>query len=546
MRNCERRRTNARLAAHLTGIVAIAGLASASPTWGQTPSVERVSLNRDGGDPNDRNELPAVNFDGSIVGFKSLASNLVEGDTNRLIDVYVRDRRAGVNERIPNRGEIEGETNGEAYPPSLDANGRIVVFGSAARNIVRNDFNLFPDVFSFDRAVKRAANLTLVLDQFEEGRLGGRVPDLPPSIDYEGNLVAFVSASPYFTDIDDNETEDVFVYDRRSQTVELISITDLSGTGFRSANGPSGGAVISGNGKFVVFCSDASNLVPGAPRGVANIYRRDLENDVTQHVASLPRGRCLQRELTPAVSASGEWIAYASDPDNDGSYDIYLWNGESRLVSVPAHGDRSDGSSTFPSVSADGRFVAYQTTATNMIHDDTNDDADVMVFDRDTGEVRRVSVRADGSEAGQPSGAPKISGDGRTVVFHSMAPLVGDDGNGELDIYAVSNTLADDPTPTPTATAEATETETPVLSTPTRTATGTFTVAPSTPTPTASIAVATATRTSTAVPTATKKSARQDDDGCAIQPRAEATDGAMLVWLGLPVGMLLGLRRRRS
>lgn len=550
MRKSNWRRMSGRGLARVALIGGVAVGLQAANVAGAQPGyqVERVSVSTEGGNSNGRSELPATNWNGSVVGFKSAASNLVVDDNNGQIDVFVRDRQTSSNERIPNRAQTEGEANGESYPPTLDSDGRIVAFGSAARNLVRGDFNLFPDAYSYDREVDQTTNLTLLLDENDEGRLGGRVPDLPPSVSGNGSLVAFVSDAPHFTTIDRNETEDVFVYDRTTNEISLVSITNLSGSGLRSGNGPSNGAVISRNGRYVAFCSDASNLVTGEPSGVAGIFRRDLEEGRTDYIGSLPRGVCAQRELTPAISENGTSIVYASDPDNDGSYDIFLWrdDGSVTRVSVAFDGGAANGSSVFPSISADGRFVAFQTVADNIVPNDTNGAADVIVWDRDSGEARRMSLASGGAEARGDSGAPAISGDGLVIAFQSEAALVDDDTNGLLDIYVSTNTLGF--TPTPTETAVPTETPEPT-STPEPTLTATSTSAPptATRTPTPTLPAPTLTRTPTepifATATPTKKK-RHDDDGCQIGGADASMAGG---WLALAPLALLGVRgwRRR-
>ena len=550
------------LASVAVGAALVAGTAAAQFVPGF--SVERVSVAIDG-QPNNRSELPAVNYDGSVIGFKSLASNLVVDDTNGMIDVFTYDVRSGETERIPNRAQVEGEANGESYPPALDSEGRIVAFGSAARNLVRGDFNLFPDVFSYDRLTNTTENLTVLADENDEGRLGGGVPDLPPSVSGDGNLVAFVSNSPYFTSIDRNEQYDVFVIDRGTDAVQLVSVTSLSGTGERSGNGPSLGAVISRDGRFVVFCSDASNLTVGGAPGLAGIFRRNIEAGETIQIASLARGTCAQREITPSVSSDGEIIAFTSDQilddgDDNGTWDVFVWNaGSLSRVSRAYDGGAANGPSSFASISGDGRFVAYQTTASNIVEDDTNNVADVIGYDAWTGISRRISVKQNGEQADRESSAPAISADGIIVAFQSRAALTDDDTNNVLDIYAATNSLSFTPTPTETPTETATATDTPEPpATPTRPA-NTPSVLPGTATPTRSVdtptqgPVVTATptdggptRTATraASPTATTNSGGGGGGGCGcrIDQTANEAAGSWLLAMA-PLGWLL-LRRR--
>ena len=154
------------------------------------------------------------------------------------------------------------------------------------------------------------------------------------------------------------------------------------------ADGPSTDAAISADGRYVAFASEATNLVPGDGNGMQDIFVRDR---VT---------------------------------------------GETRRVSVGPGGAEADGFSEWPAISADGRFVAFQSAAANLVPSDTNLDSDVFVHDRQTGETERVSVAADEAQAAGGSYEPALSADGRFVAFASTADnLTGDDDNPGIDIF---------------------------------------------------------------------------------------------------------------
>lgn len=541
-------------------------LPAAAPA--QRPEVTLITRAASGGPANGRSELPAASADASVIAFKSAASNLIATDGNGFIDVFVFDRRMGQIARIPGRTSFPpADPDGESFPPTLDYSGNFVAFGSAARNLVRNDLNQQVDAFLHDRAAERTHVLSLVLDEVQEGSLGGRVPDLPVSVNADGNFIVFTSGSDFLVRNDRNEAPDVFLFNRLVNEIELISVASLGGGGERSGNDLSANGVVSGDGNFVVFCSEASNLATGTPEHLAGIFLRNRLGRTTRQIATLSQQRCLQREYTPAISENGAFVAFVSDlpldaGDDNGVADVFVWfDGTIVRVSEGLGGAAGNGPSVFPSISANGMFVAFQSSASNLVAGDDNANADVFVADIVDRRLTRASETAGGRSFPAASGAPRISADGTTVVFQSDAPLSPEDLNQFTDIYAVVNVLSFTPTPTPTvptatptatppAASTATATRTPVTEgtrTPTATvrATTTATATPGTMTP-GTVTPATPTpRLPTATPTARK---RGGGGGCScrIDPASgEPVDAAPWQALMLPV-VLWVWRARRS
>lgn len=214
---------------------------------------------------------------------------------------------------------------------------------------------------------------------------------------------------------------------------------------------------ISADGHFVAFESDAANLVVGSTNGARSIYVKDTRAGATMRVSSTSAGVNGNKDsANPAVSADGRFVAFDSTatnlvPGDTGSQcvsasgtnvncpDVFIKNletGETRLVSATASGAQGDQASMRPAVSADGRFVAFRSSATNLVPGDSNGKADIFLKDMQTGAVSRISVGMDGSEGGDDSDAPVISGDGRYVAFRSAAgSLVPADGNSTMDVF---------------------------------------------------------------------------------------------------------------
>jgi len=498
----------------VTGVLGLsvvhAALTSRTATGGNLPSVERISVASNGGQSNDRSLLPATNADGSIVAFKSSASNLVPDDHNQKVDVFVRDRGAQATERV-SLADIPGtETNDNSFPPALDHAGNTVAYASLASNIVIGDFNLGADVFAFDRSQKTTTVLTLVRDQFGDGRGGGGAPDLPPSVTGDASLVAFTSAADDLVPNDANETNDVFVGSPNGDPTELISVVTTGSQQGHSGNGPSAGPAISTNGCVVAFYSDASNLVTGDTNGFRDVFVRDRCTKTTERVSVSTDGEQANRPsqaagFSVAISADGRFVAFASDAsnldasDDNNTTDIFVRDrvaGTTTRISKSQAGESANGPSQFPGISDEGRFVVFQSAASNLIDDDTNGKTDIFVVDTTNGSISRVSLTSTGEQSNGDSNSPAISADGSTVVFQSEATnLVPDDTNGVTDCFAANNPLAGPPLPTSTPTG----TETP---TPTVTVTGTMTI---TATPTPTTAEQTLTPTPTATPTGTQQ-----------------------------------------
>lgn len=519
---------------------------------------ERITRGIGGTQPNGRSELPATNADGSVIVFKSLASNLIERDDNSRIDVYLFDRVSGVIERVPMSTRTEGrDPLEESFPPAVSDDGRFVAFGSAARNLAIGDFNRFPDAYLHDRASDTTTNISLVIDVNGEGLLGGRVPDLPLSISGDGRFVAFTAASPHIAGVDTNETHDVFVHDSESDSVELITVANLGSPTARAANDISGAGVLSPDGGFVAFCSDASNLTTDSPRDIGGIFLRDRAARQTIRLASLSSGKCLQREFMTSVSDGGDVVVFVSDlalvdEDANGLPDVYAWRRPGEILLLSGAGN---GTSNFPAVSGNGRLAAFQSTATNLVDDPDSNGAASDVFAYDLNDGRILRLTGNGTEIAPGSSfAPAVSRDGTIIVFQSDARLTADDENNFADIYAIVNELSFTPTPTetptetPTLTASATATNTPTPTpTPTTPIIETPTLTP-TPTPTATSGGITVTPSS---PTPTRTGGGgggSDNDGCGcrIDPQTGRAASTLPLLTLLPPALLIGLRRRRS
>jgi Tol biopolymer transport system component len=437
----------------------------------------RVSVDSSG---NQADEGPAgqgsyeasISANGRHVVFYSYASDLVEGDTNGRGDIFVRDRDTDADGVFDEPGFVSTERvsvsssgnqgNGSSSTPSISSDGRFVVFVSEAQNLVEGDI-AYRDVFVRDRDADEDG----VFDEVNEPdkpkavstekvtKTGGiDVNQAPPSISSDGRYVAFTSNASNVVegDTDTNNAYDVFVHDRTTATTERVSVgLDVSGSG-TDADGGSDDASISSNGDYVVFRSSASNLVENDFNGEADIFVRDLQSSTTQLVSIDSSGnQANDFSAWPSISSDGRYVAflsYASNlvgGDTNGIGDVFVHDrqtGTTERASVDSSGTQAihpfGWPPSGPSISAEGRYVAFNSSAPNLVGGDTNGLSDTFVHDRQTGTTQQVSVSSSGMSqaSGNSLNSPSISAEGRFAAFYSNASdLVAGDTNGFVDVF---------------------------------------------------------------------------------------------------------------
>lgn len=334
-----------------------------------------------------------------------------------------------------------GEPNGESFMAAPTPDGRYVAFQSGASNLVPGDTNDRGDIFVLDRARGTIERVSVASDGAQADAGSGS-----PSISADGRYVAF---SSFATNLVPGGTSiarpDIFVHDRQTGLTERVSV---SSTGQESDGWPSWEPSISADGRYVAFESWASNLVPGDTNGSYDVFVRDRLAGTTERVSVASDGtEGNSSSQYPDISADGRYVAFESRsrtlvlPDANNAADIFVHDRVTRTterVSIGTDGSESNQASFNPVISADGRVVAFEGWGFNLVPGDFNRAPDVFVHDRQTGVTDRISVSSDGAE-GSVNGhslRPAIAPDGRHVAFHSAATnLVPGDTNAAWDVF---------------------------------------------------------------------------------------------------------------
>jgi Tol biopolymer transport system component len=419
--------------------VLVAAGACAPHASAQTCTTVRVSVASSGEEADAATGLTTMSRDGRYVAFNSGARNLVF-DNNATDDVFLHDNETGKTWRISEgTGGIEGD--GPSSYPSMTLDARIVVFSSWARNLVPNDTNNVNDVFLRDRVLETTERISVAPGgvQADGGSYQGVItPD--------GRFVVFMSFASNLVANDTNLARDVFLLDRTTGAIERVNV---SGAGAESA-GPAGGNVggpeLSDDGRYVAFSSIAGNLASGDTNGSIDVYVRDRTLGTTTRLTlglggAEPDGDC---DLT-SMSADGRFIAFSSNAsnlvanDNNGTTDAFVVDritGVIERVSVSTSGQEGSLDTWSPAISDDGRFVAYLSTSPDLVVVDVNGKRDVFLHDRLGHTTELFSTSGPAAFADADCNGVSINGDGSVVAFSTASTmLVPNDTNGIADAF---------------------------------------------------------------------------------------------------------------
>ena len=406
-------------------------------TAATTGTTARVSVASDGTQGNCGSALPSVSADRRYVAFESCATNLVGGDTNSSADIFAHDRQTGQTERVSvaSNGTQGNDDSGVA---SISADGRYVAFESEASNLVSGDANGHWDVFVHDRQTGQTERVSVASNGTQGNGYSGW-----PSISTDGRYVAFVSVASNLVGGDTNNSMDIFVHDRQTGQTERVSVASNGTQGNDTSTWPS----ISADGHYVAFDSVASNLVSGDTHGHWDVFVHDRQTGQTERVSVASNGTQGNGYSTsPSISTDGRYVAFESEASNlvsgdtNNSMDVFVHDrqtGQTERVSVASNGTQGNDHSGWPSISTDGYYVAFYSSANNLVSGDTNSIADLFIHDRITSQTTLVSVASDGTQGNDWSDLPSRPPDGCSVEFTSWASnLVTGDTNEVADVFA--------------------------------------------------------------------------------------------------------------
>ncbi|MBA3530533.1 MAG: PD40 domain-containing protein [Ardenticatenales bacterium] len=423
-------------------LIAVAGGLLATPGaargW-QLATIRRLSVTSTGAEVNGASRNVDASADAQYVVFESAASNLVTGDTNSRLDVFLHDRTAGTTTRVSVASDGT-QGNGDSRAPAISADGRFIAFESLASNLVSGDTNQMRDIFVYDRETGQSSRVSV-------GAAGVQANQHSESADLsgDGRYIVFKSFARNLVSEDTNIQGDIFLHDRQSSTTTRVSVASNGA----QSNGLSSSPVISRDGTTVAFESNASNLTPTNTNILTKIFIRDLTANQTRDV-TLSMGNAQSSNgpaFHPSISADGRFIAFDSAASNivpndmNESYDIFVHDQGTRvtlLVSLTQDGAQTNSASSNPVISDDGQHVAFVSLASNLVTGDSNGKTDIFLQELGRRHTVRVSLADNGTQSDGTSDGPMLAREGAAiaVLFESDARnLVPSDMNGVRDIF---------------------------------------------------------------------------------------------------------------
>lgn len=432
------------------GIVLVGGLAGLtvlpSLAVDDVFDTARVSVASNGTQGNGASHYAAVSADGSTIVYSSHASNLVDGDTNEAPDILVFDVATGAKTRV-SISSAGAQANGHSYDPSVSADGSVIAYTSGASNLVSDDTNGAHDVFAFDVDTGTTTRVSVSSDGAQANDGSGS-----PAVSADGSTIAYASTASNLVAGDTNGSADVFIFDVATGTTTRVSVASdgsqsnsdsyepaISADGSRIAYFSPGSNLVTADpvGILHVFAFDIDTVTTIRVSPTAAGSSADC-------IAIAPT--ISADGSTIAYSSDCSTLVGG---DANGHTDVFVYEfatGTTTLASIARDGTQANSDSVAPAVSADGSRVAYSSHASNLVDGDTNEVGDVFIVELATGTTVRASVASGGTQGNQHSGYPTLTADGSVVVFQSEASnLTGADTNRAEDVFLTRVNRSPDP-----------------------------------------------------------------------------------------------------
>jgi hypothetical protein len=416
-----------------------------------TASTTLVSVSPDGLSSGDQYSAgPEISDDGNVVAFYSSASNLVATDTNGTVDIFARNISGTTTTLVSVRADGLDSSNNGAFNHVMSDDGNVIAFASYSDGLVTNDTNGVYDIF----ARNISNETTTLVSVLADGSNGGNRDSLQPVINVDGSVIAFRSDAFDFVADDTNDRPDVFVSDLTNPVMLAsradVTVPNLSGNASSGLQSSTRRQVLSEDGRYLIFQSDASNLAPNNTNGLTDVFHYDRQTGEILLISASVGGADSGNGYSTGhvISADGNRIAFTSaasdlvaNDDNGGTEDVFVGDvaaGTTTLVSIRMDELGSGDSISFgPVISADGNVVAFESYASDLTANDTDFNGNVFTRNLGTDTTTLVSVRPDGVNGGDSgSSSPAISADGNMVAFMSYASdLVANDTNSNRDVF---------------------------------------------------------------------------------------------------------------
>ncbi len=412
----------------IISIVAIA-CTSCLNSPGQAGNVILVSSNQQGEVGNRESLNSSISADGRYVVFQSIADNLGSHHDERRSDIFRKELETGEIVLCSASSTAE-EGNGDSENPCISLDGRYIAFESTSTNLVSGDNNGHGDIFRKDMVTGEIIRCSTGSENQEANGESRK-----PAISADGRYVAFYSiANNLVPDANASFRRDnVFLKDCDTGKVTCCS---SSSTG-EIANMESLDPAISPDGRYIVFASSATNLIPNDTKGQQEIFRKDIQtNEIILVSSNGENEQANQDSIEPAISGDGRYILFASrannltsaskDTRNDAVYRKDLETGEIVCCSTSKNGEIGNGNSESGQISLDGKFVVFDSDAPNLAKG-SNRKTHIYLKDLETGNISICSTTKDGDLENEDSRFPSISADGKSMTFESestnLAPL---------------------------------------------------------------------------------------------------------------------------